>query len=89
MSELTTIQKHIEEAKKRKYILFSAASSEVNEIWFADTLREVNWKCRDEGYVNEFGSLKKIRDGVYRFGNIEIYELKKHPKLIEEMRTWE
>ena len=91
-SELTTIQKHIEEAKKRKYIMFNPNQVSFTSFnaEFADTLYEVTWKCRDDGYVDEFDTLKKIRNGVYRFGSIEIYDLKKYPKLIESLiGIWE
>ena len=68
----------------KKYIAFNPSSSE-NEYWEADTLNKLvkirRWTAEDSGTL-----YKSARDGMYIYENLEIFDLYKHPKLVEELK---
>lgn len=69
-----------------KYVAFYPASSDGEEWWTADTLEELNWKLNsainmDEKRVNF--TMKNVGYGAYQKGNIMIYDVSKHPKVLD------
>ena len=66
----------------KKYIAFNPSSSE-DEYWEADTLNELvkilRWTAEVSGTL-----YKSTRDGMYVYENLEIFDLTKHPKLVQE-----
>lgn len=66
----------------KKYIGFNPSSSNPEEWFTANSLREVKNILWAGQWVNHF-TIKKINDGSYICENIDIYEVSKHPKTVE------
>lgn len=65
-----------------RYVGFNPSSSEGEEWWTAKTLNDLVWNLRHIHQVS--GTLWKAeRPGQWNFGDMEIYDTKKHPKVIE------
>lgn len=77
-----------------KYVAFNPASSETSEFVEGNSLRDILDDLNTRGYLSGLSyaedreHLKKINNGIWRVESIEIYQLKYHPKLKEEVKSW-
>lgn len=65
-----------------KYIAYNPSSSEASEWWTEDSLDKLKswlWSCA----ATHANTIKKIADGSYIIGDLDIYDVKKHPKAVE------
>ena len=65
----------------KKYVAFNPASSDADEWWTADSLKEMEdvlWAA-----MAADGSIRKLGNGRYVNQCIEIYNTKIHPKVVE------
>ncbi len=72
----------------KKWIAFNPSSSETEEYWVSDKLYDFKWIIQQEG-IDDKVPIQKGGNGRYTYAGLEIYELKKHPKLIEEIKGWD
>ena len=77
-----------------RYVAFNPASSENSEFVEGNTLGEVLRLLGERDYINATTeeearqSLRRDGNGSWVIESIEIYELRVHPRLREEMRSW-
>jgi hypothetical protein len=66
----------------KKYVAFNPSSSNADEWWTADSLKELKDVFWASCVTNTF-NFKKVSEGRYFCESIEIYNVKIHPKAIE------
>jgi len=67
-----------------RYVAFNPSSSDADEYWTESTLSKLQWHLRSIAEVS--GTLCKTTiNGRYLFADLEVYDLRKHPKLQNEM----
>ena len=72
----------------KKWVAFSPSSSEAGEWWTSDKLHDLKWIIQDETLTEDTPiSPSNNNDGHFFYGSLEIYDTKRHPKLLEEMET--
>lgn len=73
----------------KRWVGFNASSSEGAEWWTSDKLYDLKWIMKEnDDTISEGTPISRSKgDGHYFFGDLEIYDTKKHPKLLEEMMT--
>jgi len=69
----------------KKYIAFYPASSQADQYWTADSIKEITRTIRYDMMIS--GSIKKRREGMYSFGSIEIYNTIIIPDIIKEFEN--
>jgi len=68
----------------KNYVAFYPASSRADEWWTADTLNELIHTLRYDVFIS--GTLKRInRNGMWGFASLEIYDIRVHPALRNEL----
>lgn len=77
-----------------RYVAFNPSSSETSEFVEANTLREIlhELACRcyisQESYEESRRALRRVTNGFWQIEGIEIYELRLHPSLREQVNQW-
>ena len=69
----------------KKYVAFYPASSNSNEYWTTDSIKEMTRMFRYDVMIS--GSMKKVANGVYNFENIEIYNTIIHTEVKKEFEN--
>lgn len=77
-----------------RYVAFNPSSSEDSEFVEANTLRDIGRILAERCYINQ-ESFEDFRDHLVRIGGgcwqidgMEIYELRLHPRLREQVNSW-
>ena len=71
----------------KKWVAFSPASSDA-QWWTSDKLNDLKWIIQDET-TTEHTPIKRGGYGKFTYGSLDIYDITKHPKLLEQMKEWE
>jgi len=75
------------EFKTKKYVCFDPSSSEVNEFWESDKLYDFKWIIQDLSVPDE-EPIRRTGYGRFSLSFYEIYDLRKHPNLKQEVLEW-
>ena len=72
----------------KKYVAFDPCNDETDAWWTTDTLKEMSSMFWAWGHEDQPSTIKKLNDGFYKSGSLEIYDTTKNPGLIEEIKSW-
>ena len=72
----------------KKYVAFNPSDSETDAWWTTNTLKEMSDMFYTWGYDEQQTTIKKICDGRYKSGYLEIYDTTKNEGLIKEIKSW-
>jgi len=72
----------------KRYMAFNPSSGGIDDTYTADTLSGLLDYLRHYAEISGTITYDVDKEGKWYFNNLNIFDLTKHPKLVEEMKTW-